>query len=176
MPGQLSHSPADILRRALTDLTLGSDPPAGPWPVYTSLEPGSPDNTVTVFDSVGLGHGREHTRGERQEHHGVQVRVRSNTHTAGYSKARAIAVALDQDLLHTEVEFDGALYRIWSVSRTSDVLAIGKESPASARRLFVVNALISVRQFGVPSPDVQAVVFGGVYVTMGGVYLTWSDN
>lgn len=128
-------------------LGLGTDPASnGPWPVYAAGEPDKPDSAITVYDTVGRQEGRTHVDGEAQEHHGVQVRVRSAAHTAGYAKARAVAVALDEDVLMNSVHIGAASYRVWAVARTGDVLSLGKESPDSKRSLFTINALVSLRQ------------------------------
>lgn len=145
MPGTLTHSPADILRYALASLGLGSLAPASPWPVYAGQEPSSPDDCITVYDVAGTDSGYVQ-QGERQEQHGWQVRIRGQDHATGYTKARAVAVALDEDLYHLTVTIGAASYLIWSATRTSDVLALGLESPASQRHLFTVNGTICVRQ------------------------------
>lgn len=153
MSGTLTYSPADILRRALIALGQGTDPvsPSSAqalvaWPIYCSLEPGEPDNAITVYDTVGRDDGRFHTSGERQEHHGIQIRVRSDTHVNGWTKARAIAVDLDQSINFTVVAVEGVSFIIHSVSRTGDVFALGKESPTSKRSVFVINTVLTVRQ------------------------------
>lgn len=147
MPGALTHSPADVLRWLLIDLGQGSDPADGAaWPVFASAEPDSPDSCLTVYDTAGRDSGRSHPDGERAEHHGVQVRVRATSHREGYQKARAIALALDQDVYRDTVVIGDDAYRVWSVSRTGDVLVLGTNIPGSKRHLFTVNAVVSLRQ------------------------------
>lgn len=146
MPGTLTHSPADVLRRALIDLGLGSAPPATPWPVYASSEPSSPENVITVYDTEGRDEGREMILGERQERHGFQIRVRAGTHTEGYTKARAIAVALDEVVYMRAVSIEGIAYLIWAISRTSDVISLGTNVTSSKRQVFTINGTVSLRQ------------------------------
>lgn len=145
MSTPLAHSPADILRRTLIATGQGNDPPTSPWPVYAAGEPNAPDNVVTVYDTLGRGDGRAMPTGERTEHHGVQVRVRAGTHKDGYAKARAVAVALDESIYDVAVTLDAQQYLVHSVTRTGDVLALGKESPTSRRSLFTINALVTIR-------------------------------
>lgn len=146
--GTLEHSPADILGQLLVLMGVGTEPTDDlSWPVYVANEPDLPDNCITVYDTAGRDDGRMQVSGERAEHHGVQVRIRSTTHPIGYLKAREVAVALDEDVYQEGVTFDsGESYTVHSVSRTGDVLPLGKESPTSERRLFTVNAVICLKQ------------------------------
>lgn len=149
MPGALTHSPADVLRRLLISLGLGVDPPptsTTQWPVYAGSEPDEPDNTVTVTDTSGLLHGREMVGGETQAHEGVQVRVRGLTHPVAYARADLIKVALDAQYQDVVTMPDATRYLVWAVHRTTGVLALGKETKASKRSIFTINARLSVRK------------------------------
>lgn len=146
MAGLLSHSPAFILRATLVALGLGSEPGSGgAWPVYATSEPSDPDAVLTIYNTAGRDDGRTMIDGERQERHGFQVRVRSGTEAMGYSKARTVALALD-GLWRQGLLIEGVFYRIQSVTRTTDVLSLGREAPTSQRRLFTVNGLVALRQ------------------------------
>lgn len=114
------------------------------WPVFVGLEPSSPDNCITVYDTVGEKNGRVMTTGEMQLHHGIQVRIRAVDHPTGFTKARAIAVALDEEVYGADVFIDdgqrpASTYRVHSYTRRSGVFALGDESPNSKRQLFTVN-------------------------------------
>jgi len=147
MPGALTHSPADIVRNLLINLGLGTTPSdSGSWPIYSDLEPGSPDSVITVYNSAAILHGRRMPDGETDEHHGVQIRVRDANPKSGYTKSRAIVRSLDVDVSLNTVTFDSSTYTIQSISRVSDVLSIGKESPTSRRNLFTINAMCSLRE------------------------------
>ena len=84
--------------------------------------------------------------GQRQEHPGFQIGVRAANHQTGYVKAKAIAIALDEDVKYTGVTVSATTYIVYAVSRSSDVLALGKETPNSKRDLFTINATASLRQ------------------------------
>src|SRR5262245_53276067 len=144
MSGALNHSPADALRKALVALGLAAEPPATTWPAYATVEPDLPDNAITVFDTAGRDRGRDMVANNRVIHHGIQVRVRSATHVVGYAKANAIAVALDS-LYQRAVTIDLSTYLIHDVSRTGDVLALGKNL-ADRRSVFTINALLTVKK------------------------------
>ena len=146
MPGTLTHSPATAIQSLLIALGVATDPASSAaWPVYASAEPDTPDNCITVYDTAGRDEGRRMTDGQRNERSGFQVRVRSKDHATGYTKARAIAVAMDGVLRQT-VLVSTQHYLIWAVTRSSDVLALGPESPSSKRPIFTVNATASIKQ------------------------------
>jgi len=146
MPGTLTHSPADILRWCLIDLGHGTAPSDGlAWPVSVGGELATPDNAVTIYDTQGVGHGRTNPDRERQEHHGVQVRVRGINQLVGYQKARQIAIALDGEIELTPVVRDSSDFTIHAVTRTTDVIALGRE-PEGKRWIFTINAIASIRE------------------------------
>lgn len=140
---QDSYSPADVLAQLLTDMGLVSPSDGEPWPVFVAVEPSSPDSCVTTYDTSAVDYGRLMT-GERQEHHGVQIRIRSRTHSEGYSKAKAIAEAMDTDVYWATVVLGSRTYCVQAVSRASDVTVLGKESPTSKRSLFTVNVVLTM--------------------------------
>ena len=162
MPGLLAHSPADILRWLLVQQgsallalsggtgTLVTDPTANQdWGVFIDSEPDSPDNCVTIYDTQGIDEGRTAIDRERQEHPGVQIRVRATTALAGYQKAQQIAVALDQIVnLNVTVAAPNttATYVVPAVTRKNNVLRIGKDLPNSKRSLFTINAVLVPKQ------------------------------
>lgn len=150
MAGLLLHSPADVMSRLLVLLGVGTDPdaePLGAWPVYCDTEPALPDNLLRVRDTSAQDDGRTQTDGERQEHPGFQVTVRSQTFPAGAAKANAVAIALDgqyQDV----VTVGASSYEVHSVSRRGGVLYLGQEKTASRRYLFTINGVFVVRMSG----------------------------
>lgn len=149
MPGLLNHSPADIVRRLLVDLGLGSYPaiPAGSWPVYASEEPQTPDNTITVFDTTGKRQGRMMIDGAVEEHHGFQIRIRSADDRTGATKARTIADTIDKNVYRRWVTVDSTRYQVHSLDRSGDVISLGRErsegggkdKKPSQRRIFTIN-------------------------------------
>lgn len=149
MPGSLTHSPADILRRLLINLGLGTLPTTTvtSWPIRAHNESDTPDNQITIYDTVGKKNGRTMFDGEVQEHHGFQIRIRSSNSVDGYTKARAIAVTLDEVIYQNNVVIGGTTYCVHSVTRTTDVIAIGKEASTPTKRsIHTINGLISVRE------------------------------
>ena len=147
MPGVLTHSPADVLRRILIDLGHGTSPSdEGTWPISVGVELDSPDNTITLYDTVGKQNGRLMTSGERQEKPGIQVRVRAVSHVVGYTRAQLIATQMATNIYLISIKLDSTTYEVWSVSRTTNVLALGRETPTSKRHLFTVNAIMTLKQ------------------------------
>ena len=144
MSGLLLHSPAAIVADLLVQLGLGIDfDSSGDWKVFISGEPPDPDRIITVFDDPGRDSGRTHPQGVRLEHHGIRIQIRADTHAVGYPKARAIAVALDTTVYQETVTIDGTVYQVHSISRTSDVLALGKDA-GSRRNLFSITAIAAL--------------------------------
>jgi hypothetical protein len=149
VPGALRHSVANVIRHLLIDLGLGSYPlsAAGEalWPIYIVGEPSSPDDVITVYNTDGADGGRVMNTGERQEHSGFLVRVRSSTHDGGAEKARAIAVAMDEQVYRRVVTVGAYSYVVHSISRTTDVIDLAKESLQAKRSIMTINARTSLR-------------------------------
>lgn len=148
MPGRLFHSPADIVRRVLIARGLGADPNPDPtvtvsWPIYVANEPSVPDNCITIYTTAGTNSGRTNPDGERQGHHGIQVRVRAKNDRVGINKANEIAIGMDAVDQHF-ITLDTTNYVVHSLNRSSDVLPIGKD-PNSNRPLYTINALTVIR-------------------------------
>jgi hypothetical protein len=144
MSGPLSHSPAYVLRQALVDLGLGTNPPDNAdWPVVARKEPDEPDNVITVYNSAGRDLGRTGPDQRRVELYGIQVRVRAGTPSGGDSKARAIAGALDAVYLRAVV-VEGSQYELAHFIRSTGVLDLGVDSPVTNRSVLVVNGLLSL--------------------------------
>jgi hypothetical protein len=151
----VNHSPAQIVRRLLIGLGLGSDvdaggQPEGEWPVYDNDEPDRPDNTVTLFDYDGPDEGSTQPDGEMQGLDALQIRVRCKTKIAGWRKAYEIKQAIEKSPLvggqayNVNVGIETTWYKIHCFSRISNVIPLGKETPTSTRKIFVVNCLVDV--------------------------------
>jgi len=149
MPGRLPHSPARIVRQLLVDLGLATSPDASPlqdWPAYHSKEPNAPDRVITVFGTFGMKHGRTHVDGETQEHHGIQVRVRSDVEASGWDKVNEIAVAFDESVYQESVSVGGTNYLVHCINRDGDPIPLGQFAPNSKLTIHVLNCLLSVRR------------------------------
>jgi len=147
MSGALKHSPSDVIQQLLIDLGQGTAvADSGAWPVYASQTPDTPDSCITVVDTAGQKQGRMMVDGEVQEFPGVQVMVRCANPVTGWTKARAITVALDEGVTNTGVTIDGSVYVVYNVSRSSGPLSLGKDAPNSKRNLFSINATVTLRQ------------------------------
>ena len=136
----------------MVQLGIVADPdvsPLGSWPAYVSNEPSAPDDCVTVYGTTGRDFGRTMSDGERQVHHGFQVRVRSINHKTGWAKAWSLAVALDSPAVWHVTVSGGQLsphsYCVWSVSRTGDVIDLYKNVPRTKRDVFTFNATAYIK-------------------------------
>ena len=144
----LANSPADILRWLMIADSKATDPAlGGSWPVYVSAEPDAPDSSITVYDTAGRIEGRVFT-GDRTEHYGVMIRLRLATgqgFTVGWAKANDLGVWLDESTTQRSVTVGASSYLVSAVTRTGPVLPVGRE-PESGRRIFTLNAVITVKQ------------------------------
>lgn len=148
MANTLLHPHEKVVANLLVDLSLGANPdtqPLGSWPVYATDEPGDPDNVVTVFDTEGTSDGRAMPTGEAMYHPGVQVRVRAADPLTGYKKADEIRRAMAQSVNLYAITVGSTAYLVNCFARISQVRSLGKESPNSRRRIFVINAVVSLR-------------------------------
>lgn len=130
----LLHDPADVVRRLMIALGLGTDPPDGEWPVYSPAEPANPDAVISVKGTAGRDVLRDGITGERVEMFGVQIMVRAATNAAAYPKASAIAAALDAVSWDT-VTLDGTAYTVDHLIRTSGPLPLGHEQNSKRSRV-----------------------------------------
>lgn len=150
MSGLLNHSPAEIVQQLLIDLGYGDDVAytgtGTAYPVYHGIMPDVEDDCLCVTDTEGIIHQRDMAARSRQEHHGIQVRVRCENVTTGGKKARDIAEAFDSVVYQNTVLIDSSTYLVQAMTRTSPVIYIGPEVGTSRRYLFSVNAIVSVRE------------------------------
>ncbi len=143
----LSHSPADVIQQMLIDRGLGTIPSdRSTWPIFSSGEPTTPDNVITVYDTTGRERGRTMVDGKLHVAHGFQVRVRAVDHTTGWTKADATRWTLSQDTYQETVRVSSSLYLVHAVVNIGVVLVLGKDIGNSKRSLFTVNAAAVIRQ------------------------------
>lgn len=142
---QLDHSPADIVRWSLIDLSIGTDPDdEDDWPIFCDGEGDTPDNALTVFNTSGSVQGDIQFNGEVQEHYGIQFRLRATKSTVAWTKINALMVTVDQLINNTVVTIDGTQYYVECIARTGTVLALGKAD--GKRYVYTLNATVSLRQ------------------------------
>lgn len=157
MPSSLTDSQADVVRRLLIDRGHGTDPeddPGDEWPVYAKKEPADPDERVTVFNTAGVGAGRQQPTGELAGHLGFSLRFVAASWAAGWAKANAVRADFstggDGGVRNATVVVENGVaparvYAVQSVSRLSEIRDSGPE-PTSKRNVFVIDGLITVRQ------------------------------
>jgi hypothetical protein len=150
----LTDSPADIIANLLVALGLGVAPSESvqvqaDWTVQVSNEPESPDNVITVYDTQGHLDGVTTPDRMMNEHVGIQIRVRAQTHPIGWQKANQVAVALINQVNQAIVQGpSGDYYIIYSILQTGAINTLGKEVGKSRRRLFTYNAICAIGNQG----------------------------
>lgn len=140
----LSHSPAQIVANLLIGLNAAEAITSTNWPVFSTNEPDTPDNCITVYDTTGIDEGQVAFNGELQQHYGIQFRIRAREHLVGFAKASSIRQVVTESVLNRTVTLDDVHYNIHAITRVSTVIALGNETPNSKRKLFTVNAVVSI--------------------------------
>ena len=145
MANLLVDSAGAIAAALLVQLGEATDPPAnGAWPVYFDNEPSDPDNCITAYSTVGRLLGRFYD-GSLLDDSGFQVRVRAINATVGWTKVDAVRVALST-VKRAQVNVSGGgKYLVWCVDNISQIKDIGSDSPKTRRRLFTVDAMLTVK-------------------------------
>lgn len=149
MSDTLNHTCGHVIANMLADkhvVNLPTVPPAalGDWPCYVDLFPDQPDNAVIITNTEDVMQGREQFGGAMQLHYGFQVQTRSKFPAEARDKLNRILWLFDQDIQNTHVAFDGSVYEIHAVTRRSGIIPLGPEVGATTRRLFALNAIVSI--------------------------------
>jgi hypothetical protein len=141
---EIKHSAAHVLAKVLVQIGAATDPAdSEAWSVFVAAEPNAPDNAITVYDTQGTDQGRRMIDGSLSGMSGVQVRVRSANHSTGWLKAQKLQDMMALEVLNQTVTIDQTNYRLNSVDKIGDVLAIGK-GPTGSTHKFTINALVSL--------------------------------
>lgn len=145
MTVNLDHSPAVIVQQLLVDLGVVTNPESSlAWPCYATRMPNNPDECLTVQDTDPRLAGRTHVDGETQKFHGIQVYLRSLDFSRGWLKMQGIGQVFDRNVVQRTVVIDSSLYLVWAITITSGPLSLGFELPNTFRRVFSLNAVVSV--------------------------------
>jgi hypothetical protein len=125
------NSPAHDIAVQLNSLSQGQFPPAGgTWPVYVNLEPATPDNVITIYDTGGPG---PDTNEMDVASPTFQVRVRAALAVDAYDKQAAIKAAL---LAARDYAGASSILHAFYVME-SDVLSLGTDD--NNRHIRVAN-------------------------------------
>lgn len=123
------NSPAHDVALLLVAGGVGTLPWTTGWAVSLALEPASPDNAVTVYDTGGQDPDTDELDLKRPT---FQIRVRSKSYLDAYAKQVEIRNLLifQQPIVAADSVFVG-------ISMTSDILAIGRDE--SSRHILTAN-------------------------------------
>jgi hypothetical protein len=149
MPLQtLAHTVAEVVRRLLVDLGVGTSRANNlPWSAYHGTEPPTPDDVLTVFTTTGRNDGRAMLDGRLWQHFGFQVRVRSAGQASGALKADEVRTTLAMAVYDEVVTLDATHYLVHCCGGLGEVLPLGPEvGGGRGRYLFTVNGLVSLKQ------------------------------
>lgn len=149
MTGSLVHSPAQILRKLLIDLGLGSMPDPTTtiiWPIFAESMPSSPDNLICTYTTQGVLQGSSMVDGEVQESYGFMIKVSTAVDRDGWSMASLIVNKIDKEVNRTTVIIDAFSYLVHSMRRTSSILNLGKGVPANKQNAYTINGTMTITQ------------------------------
>jgi hypothetical protein len=149
MPLQtLNHTVAEIVRRLLVDLGVGSSRANDlPWSAYYGSMPPSPDNVIVVLTTAGRGDGRAMYNGRLFSHYGFQALVRAANESDGTLKADEVRTTLAEGVYDVPVTLGPTHYLVHAFSGLGEVLPLGPETQGGrGRYLFTVNGLVSLKQ------------------------------
>ena len=151
----LTFSPASIMALYLIEVeSIMSQPSdrgeAGwDWPLYVSSMPDIKDDCGAIYDVPGLSDGRLMI-GQVIEHQGVQIKIRSEDYQTGWEKINEIAAILDaihnDEITIGTSSVDEIIYRIQSLTRSSEIGYLGLEPGTSRRNLFTVNYIVTIKK------------------------------
>ena len=147
-----ANSPADVVHYLLIALGLGMLPVPGfaytatSWPVNAGQEPDSPDNTITLYNTTGNKHARIMIDGETVEDPGIQIRIRGTDDPTASIQAELIKVAIDEKAIGYNVQIGGHNFTVYAINRVGNPIQLGNESPTSRRRIYTINATVTLRQ------------------------------
>lgn len=146
MSGQLQHTPAEIIRQLIIDLSLGIEPDGSTtdWQVYNNVLPDISDNAIVVTDTEPVQEGRSMPTGEYQEHYGFQVKVRGTTDLVAFRKAHAIQNAFAVTVKRTKAIVGGYNFFVFAISKTSGPLPF--RAPNSSLYFRSLNCVVALIQ------------------------------
>lgn len=144
VPTATNHSPAQIVQQMLIDAGYGTAWDAGgDWPVYASNNPEDDrDDRITVTDTTGVSAGRVQT-GFETLYDGLQVRVDSTDHPAGFLKADAVRLILTTVMTRTVV-VGSDQYLVHNFPRVGSTNYVGKDVPYGKRSVFTLNPTVVI--------------------------------
>ena len=146
--------PSVIVRKLLIDYSLGADIQfnsvgtyAGSnWPVFTDVEPATPDNCITVFDTMGMDQGTEMNTGAIFGPVGVQIRIRSKDKPTGWTRADRIYAWMCREVYQATVSIGANRYEVHCFADIGNVLSLGLDSPNTKRSLHTVNGQVHIKK------------------------------
>lgn len=146
-----THMQADVLAKLLVNASLCSavdadGVPEGSWPVYARVEPDTPDDVVTIYNTEGFGGVRDFITGAPGGPLGFQLRVRGATSQSAQDKINAIYEYLSETLYRQGVSIGSRYYLVHACERFGDVIDLGSALPDSHRSVYVFNAFVEMKE------------------------------
>lgn len=149
-PTPFYHSPAEVVLQVMIEEGLVTkDSLELDWPGFNDVEPNTPDNVVTVYDTTGVIQARTQPDGEFMRNEGVQIRVRGNTKREAYVKIKSIFDHLSQEVsgnrIVTVETTDGTgTYNLHALCRFGPILFLGRWKPNMNLHILTLNIMATI--------------------------------
>lgn len=123
----LKYTPAQIIAALLREKQVGTDPTRkGPWPVFATALPDTPDAAISVRNNATPTKGRIQRTGESIYQPGINVRVRDTRNDAAQAKAYEIA-KLFESLKRYRITVYDKVYRIDGIHLSTSPVDTGQD-------------------------------------------------
>ena len=143
---RLNDLPCRVIRQRLIDVGVAVNSTTAKWSVFAPVEPSSPDDCITVQDTVGTPDVRSAVDMVQEYHPGIQVRVRAVDEEVGKLKAEDVRAALEQIGSNVVTLENGNKYSLLNAAKISDAKFAGREAGKTKRVYFTINCTLAVRE------------------------------
>ena len=139
----MNHSAAQVLKQYLIDIGYFEDDLGDDWAIFVGSLPDKPYRAAAVYDTAGLLDGRIQSSGEAIIHHGVQLRVRSDSYNVGWVKIHDAGVALSA-AQNATVVLGTSTYTINNITTASSIVSLGPEEGSTRNVGFTSNFILTI--------------------------------
>lgn len=143
----LTHSPADVTLKLLTDAGWAADGdtnPTGAWPAWADDLPGQPDDALCVYDDRSVDDGRDMVTGWPFRHYEITLRLRGRDMPTVWAKASDLFLKLAREVEMRAVSLGGKDYTVHCYSNLN-LTPLGDDDPRTKRSLVHLTARLALR-------------------------------
>jgi hypothetical protein len=119
----VDNSPAEIMAVLLENFFKVED--QGPtWPYFVNVQPDSPEENITLYDTEGKLQGKSVDGGLTVEKYGCQLRIRGRVHNTTRKQLNKINVWMDE-VFNLVVTIDEQRYTVQTIMKSSGIIPLG---------------------------------------------------